>query len=172
MNNKLEELLSIADLKERQSALLNYARFLGIEASQAQDFNGEFEEETLVMAIYDSLKSQKKKSALDKYILLGGACFLISILLLILKLPQILKSAYQGDNKVQTGKLFRGFDEGGKPVVDQKAQPVLFELMDGIYDEYDPKGYIKYQYQYKQGELLMKKEFNPKGEVTKEENYK
>ncbi len=80
--NKLEELLSICDKNERLSELIAYARSLAIDVKRVRDTQGEYNEERLIILIFDA---EHKIIRVDKkhfYILSGLGVILIGLVIL------------------------------------------------------------------------------------------
>lgn len=80
---QLEELLAIPDRKERQQALLEYARTLKVDPQKARKEGGDLSEDRLTVLIYDALQSRKMAKFQVTGLLIGGALMLIVGLIMI-----------------------------------------------------------------------------------------
>lgn len=171
--NQLDTILLILDPFERERALVDYARNLGIEPLQAKKSNGRHSEERLVLLIYDALQAKKEKRKKNFIFLGGGLLVGTGGIALIFFFPQWLNIAYQESRPEirPTANVMRAYDAAGKPLMED-GQPVLFEPMQGSYFEYDAQGRPQYEYFYKNGQLVARKDFDTKGRVIREEKFR
>ena len=86
--------------------------------------------------------------------------------------PKIATSIYNSDSRINPppAKTMRAYDAEGKPIV-ENGQTVLFEYMDGVYQEFDDNGNLKYEYLYKKGELLRKTQFDDRGKIISVQTF-
>lgn len=173
--SKLDELLSIPNKEQRLSALTEHARSLGINVFEAEDRSGRLIEEKLALLIYDAQKSRKIARGQDKYFVWVGLLTLTVMMAIVSFMPRIINYIYTDiEGKPEQKKVYQGFDDKGKSVTEnpaQEVQPVLFKLMDGIYEEYYDDGKIKTELHYKNGALTLKKEFDESGNVTSTQEF-
>lgn len=164
--DKLDALLSTVDRKERQQALLGYAKSLKIDSAQVRDTVGNINEEKLVILIFDAQKVRSKGKNSNN--LFTGAAVAVTAVLIgaIIFLPKWLAHLYEKSEMTEQnqGKVMQAFDKDGNPVVENN-QPVLYKLMDGVFRDYYDDGKVKYEYTYKEGELLERKSFDRDGQL-------
>lgn len=170
--NQLDNLLIITDPRERELALLDYARVSGVDPLQAKNSLGRYNEEQLVLLIYDALQSKKEKRKKNFIFLCSGLLVGLGGITLILVFPRWLNIAYQESRpEIQsTSNVMRAYDRSGKPLMEE-GQPVLYEPMQGSYIEYDEHGRPKFEYFYKNGQLVARKDFDTKGRVLHETKF-
>lgn len=170
--SKLDELLAIPNEEQRRAALIQYAKFLALNPYEAVNHDGKLVEEKLVVMIHDGQLSQKKDKTGDRYfVTIVGTVFVV-LLIIIIATPRLMKYFYYDGQDPNKQKAFKAFDQSGQVVSDGvDKKPVLFKLMDGIYEEYYPSGAVKVEYLYKDGNLLHKKTFNEKGKLTGVERF-
>ena len=174
--SKLDELLSISDKEQRLSAMAQYARSLGVNIFEAEDRSGKLIEEKLTLLIYDAQQIHKKARVQNRYFASIGLAFLAIMLVIVSFMPRILNYVYLDSegSREQKQKVYQGFDEKGKPVTENQAQntqPTLFKLMDGIYEEYYDNGTVKAESHYKNGALILKKEFDETGKLISVQEF-
>ncbi len=167
--DKLEELLSICDREQRVQALMRYARSLGIDITQARNSRGTYSEERLALLIFDAchnLKTERHSNVrfLSSVVLVGSM-----LLALMLVMPQVARIVMRDQPLTPQAppKTFQAYDASGRPV-SESGQPVLFELMDGAYQQFDKEGRLQYEFLYKDGNLISRREFNKRGEIIRE----
>ncbi len=169
---ELDQLLNIPDPRQRIEALLQQARTLGINPIQAQNSRGKYSEEKLVLLIFDATHNIRRNQRKNVHFASGVFVVAIVILSLMLLLPRMAQFILSDDLSVQPDppKTYKAYDEKGRPVT-QEQQPVLFELMEGTYQQFDDNGRLKYEMDYVAGELVRKREFAPDGSLLKERTY-
>lgn len=165
--NKLDALLSIVERKERQQALLEYAKAFKIDSTQVRDTVGNINEEKLAVLIFDAQKARlTSRNSNSRFT--GIALVVTAILMMaIIFLPKWLAEVYEKDEMTaqSQGKVMQAFDKDGNPVVENN-QPVLYKLMDGVFHDYYEDGTVKYEYTYKEGQLMERKSYDRNGKLT------
>jgi len=170
--NKIEEILSIDDRKERQAELVKFAKSLGGDSYSCQDQTGQWIEEKLVIQIYDGLQKKKKNKKSDFNFIGIGIAVGVVMIALISFLPRLLVSFYESEQEKEEskGKMLQGFTEDGKPAF-ENGKPVLFKSMEGSYEEYDKEGNLVAEHYYEGGSLVRTIKFDLNGKVIKEEVF-
>jgi len=169
---QLDDILAIPDQTERIIALIDYAKSLHIDVFQAKNNRGGYSEERLVLLIFDAENNIKHENIRTNHFLTATIITSTIIFVLLFLLPKLVSSIYNAENRVNRPppKTIKAFDKEGRPIL-ENDQPVLFELMDGTYQEFDVDGVLKYEYFYKQGALLKKISYNKKGEIIESQTY-
>ena len=170
---ELDALLAIADLNKRQSALVQYAKALGLNPRLAAGENGELNEEKLIIMIYDALQEQRTERKKDVNFVGIGIFYLVVMIAIMAVLPRIIKmfgETKEAELNVES-QSYVGVDSKGKPVEEGK-EAAYYKLMDGLYEEYYDDGTLHYEYKYVNGKLVRQKEFNPQGELINVSNFK
>ncbi|MDP2654303.1 MAG: hypothetical protein Q8Q08_09755 [Candidatus Omnitrophota bacterium] len=170
--NKLGQILDIPNRTERKDQLASYARALGIALPLARESDGELNEEKLAILIYDAQKTQKKTTAVNLKIALVGAVAVAGITALFGTLPKLIIAFYEQEEREQLkeDKMVQLYDSAGKPFV-EKDQQVLYSLMEGVQKEYDEKRDVFYEFHYKAGQLVRKKELDNRGRVISDQVF-
>lgn len=171
---KLQELVGVPEKYKRKEALFRYARSLGVDPHKSINLDAEYCEEKLVLAIYDAEKIYLRNKKRDVTITLGGIGILLVMGLVLNFLPKIMRNAYNEESETQekTAKnVYQGYDKNGKPMFDENKEPVLYGLMEGEYQQYYDDGSLKYEYSYKQGNLIRKKTYAPNGKLIEDKFY-
>ncbi len=170
--NKLDELLSIPNEEQRRAALIQYAKFLDVNPYEAVNHDGKLVEEKLVVMIHDGQLSQKKGQKSDRYLMyIAGTVFVVMFVIIIMT-PRMMKYFYYDGEDPNKERAFKGLDQNGNVITEGgDKKPVLFKLMDGIYEEYYPSGAVKTESTYKDGNLLQKKTFDENGKLTGVEHF-
>jgi len=172
--NKLDEILSVPDRFRRASALLHFARSLGVDLGKAKETDGHYNEEKLAVLIYDGLTSKKKVKKSNINFLAWGALVAVGLFLLLGTLPRVLVRLYEAEKDAdrRDGRQYQGYDVQGNPVMEGGGQPVTYKMMEGVYEDYYDNGRVKYEYEYKDGRLIRKKKYDRNtGRVLFEESY-
>jgi len=169
--HRLEEILSSPDRIRRLDELIRLARSLKVDPGEAQA-RGEYNEEKLVLLVYDVLRRRHKRRTVNLNFLWGGLGVSISVFLLIGLLPGLAKRLIEEEKAEQLSqqKLMQGYDEEGNPIL-QGDKPVMFSVMEGTYKEFDEKGLLKYENFYEEGYMVHQKEYDRRGRVISEKSF-
>ena len=167
--NKLDVILNIIDKRKRQKALVNQVVSLGANPEEAKTRTGEYNEEKLVLLIYDAQKVRKSWRVLT--LNFTGIWIVIGIVFFgfLGNLPKILTKIYENDRLMgkESEKLIQAYDKDGKVITQgSDKEPVTYELMEGIYETRDEKGRVIYQYLYDKGDLVRTRKYDKKGNVV------
>ncbi|MFA5087840.1 MAG: hypothetical protein WC552_02260, partial [Candidatus Omnitrophota bacterium] len=128
--------------------------------------SGAYNEEKLVILIFDS-EQRRKRSQRNNFNFLGiGLAVLVIMIALIGLLPRIMVSIYKQEEDAENGpgKVYHGYTKDGNPA-SEGGEPVLFKAMEGTYEKYDPEGHLTEEHYYEGGELRRIKKFNLQGRV-------
>lgn len=171
--NRLDELLTIIDSEERETALADFARSLGVDPHTARSQYGHFCEERLVLLIYDALKKRQQTRSRNAFLVISGVTASLFGLYLLTLIPKDFFSFFSktSDSGLPQNEVMKAYTKDKKPVLDEDGQPELFVPMDGPYVEYDEKGNPTYEYEYQHGRLISKKKLGPRGRVIGIEFY-
>lgn len=163
----LEKILAIANPDVRLSALKNAAMDLGVLDELHQGHEKTINEQQLVLAIYDGLVARGKDAQKTRrFIILTAAGFLAAMLIIIVAPHAIVRYVrYIRARYHDRSPVYKGFEEDGSLVKDDKGQPVLFRDMEGYYDEFYDDGKIHFQYLYSAGKIIEQTEYDRKGRV-------
>ena len=168
--SSLDRLLAIPDKAQRQSAMVKYAKSLDADPVAAHQ-KGNCNEEILAILIYDAEQKNKTRRSRDIKFVGGGIVVLVILIALIGTTPKLFVSIFKREeNTVPKEKTLQAFDKKGKPVMEDN-QPVLYKLMDGVYEEPGETKDVHYEYTYDSGKVISKKTLNRKGKVIAEDRY-
>lgn len=169
--NRLEELLGILDRQERLQALAKYARSLGIDIEATRNKAKQYNEERLVVLIFDALKNKRSTKKQNTHFIAASLALLIAGGVLLSRLPYIMTALYEEERaaEVHDSKMMQGFDKDGQPVATEDGQPVLFKMMDGPYKDYDDNGKLRAIHYYENGAVVRIKKFNAQGQLISDE---
>lgn len=164
----LETILNIPDPQKRFQELKALAGDLGaLVGLNKVHRSGEYNEQQLVVAIYDAILSQQNDNKRNTRFLLlfsvGGILALFLVFFLPRAAMNYFRVIYAKNNPRQ--KAYKGVDDKGKVVRDENDQPVLFHDMEGPYDEYYDDGQLHFEYIYHNGKVLQQKEFSREGRL-------
>lgn len=159
--NPLEKFLAIIDKKDRLNQLTKYAKSLKVNCAETQTSNiDEINEEKLVILIYDAQNKRKKSVKTTIFYSSVTAFLAVSFSLIILFSPNFfshfIDKAYKDEIEVRPKKSVIMYDKNGRPLSGTK-KPVVIEVMDGMYNDYDENGKIKSISYYRNGELIKRK---------------
>ncbi len=172
--NKIEELLSIIDKRERHTALVAFAKKLGVDCAEARDRDksGEFIEEKLVLLIYDALQQSTVVKKKEVKVLAGVIALAVVISAMVSLGTKMLVQIYKDakNNELREEEVVQGYDKAGKPLK-QDGQPVLFKKMSGEFQKFYNNGHLHFDYTYKNGKLLKLIEYSKRGEVIRREYF-
>lgn len=168
----LDRILAIPNKFDRQTELVKYAKSLSADPVAAHK-GGDCNEEMLVLLIYDAAKKGKGRRDRDLKMLAIGIFILAGLVALIGMVPKIFVALFETEQDAQMGqgKTLQAFDKEGKPLIEDN-QPVLYKLMDGVYNEPAAGKDVTYQYTYEMGTLIDKKTIDKNGKVIAEDNYR
>jgi len=170
--DRLNTLLNIPDPRQRIEALIAYARSLGIDPIQAQNSRCQYSEEKLALLIFDATHNIQLDKKRDFYFASGAFIVAIMFVTLMFLMPRFSRIVTDDSMSVKPPppKTFKAYDSRGQAVREEQ-QPVLFELMEGTYQQLDEEGRLKYEMDYVEGELVRRREYSPDGELIGERTY-
>jgi len=170
--NQLDQLLNIPDPQRRIESLIKYARSLGIDPIQAQNSRGQYNEEKLAILIFDTTHNIRLDKRKNWHFASGAFVFAVTCITLTLMLPRLAQIATDDSMSVKSSppKTYKAYDQQGQ-AVRQDQQPVLFELMEGTYQQFDADGHLKYEMDYVDGELVRRREYAPDGRLIVDRTF-
>ena len=167
MFDKLEEILAVPDKERRFHELEKCAADLGILSALEKRYGGAYNEQQLVIAIYDGYLAVRSDHQKSRRFILYVALGSLAACVLLFFVPKTVSNYLQllKERQETKKKAYKGFDDKGKLVKDEKGQPVLFHDMDGYYEEYYDDGILHYDYLYSEGKVVEKKEYDREGKL-------
>jgi len=170
--DSLDHLLNIPEPSQRISALIAHARSLGIDPIQAQDARGQYSEEKLVIMIFDATHNIRQDEKNNFHFASSAFVVAVIVMALMILMPRFGRMIADPNTSINPDppKTFKAYDARGRTVTEEQ-QPVLFELMEGTYQQYDKEGRLKYELDYVAGELVRRREYAPDGKLINVRTY-
>ena len=164
---RLDEILQIPDRDQRREALEHLGEEIGVFSIRKPAKGGQYNEERLVLAVYDGLIACQKERMKNRQFFIKTFLIFLVVVLLLAIVPKRIVSYFRflaASNRERL-KSFEGYDEHGELIRDEKGKPVVFQEMSGYYDEYYSDGNLHYTYLYKDGKVVEEVEYDRKGNV-------
>lgn len=166
----IEDILTIADRLERQSALAGLARSLGLDQFSAKLDGDRYNEEKLVLMIFDALQERTRGRRKDVQSIRMGVLIGIFVLLFIFFVSRKEEFIYQDRSELSPAR--RGLaDSKAKASQMKNSDAASPATLDGIYTENDGNGQLLYEYFYRNGQLIWRKRFDSQGKVVAEDKF-
>ncbi len=168
---KLDLILSLPDKNVRYLELELLASSLGIHSKKKHSAKKPLSEEALVIGIYDALKereSQMRRTARFSVLMAAGS--LIGFVILMQARQSFLEQKeLKAAQKEFKQESFEGYNKKGETILeDETKQPVRFQAMEGVYEQYDDDGYLLYELEYADGLLRRKRKIDRTGRIVSE----
>jgi len=168
---KLDQILNLPDKNIRRRELQLLAGSLGVTSGKELSGAKPVSEEMLVVQIYDALKAKEKrlKHNIRFSVLAAGLCTAGAFVLVFFRQSFLEQAEIKKAQKEYNQEIFEGYNKKGDAILeDDSKQPVRFEAMEGVYEQYDKDGYLTYELEYVKGVLRKKKKFDRSGKMVSE----
>ncbi len=168
---KLDQILNLPDKTVRRRELALLAASLGVSSGKALSGAKPVSEEMLVVQIYDALKAREKRLRhnIRFSLIAGGVCAAGVLILVLFRQSFADRAEIKRAQKEFDQEVFEGYNKKGDTILEEESQqPVRFEAMEGVYEQYDDDGYLAYELEYVKGVLRKKKKFDRSGKMVSE----
>lgn len=158
--------MEIPDKHLRTAKLSQLADELGM-LPKNKPSTEEFNEQQLVLAIYDGFVRIEERARRNKRFLIFAGVGAILLVIILATVPRAairyfryIKAKYDVNEKA-----YKGYGDNGELVEDEDGQPVLFHDMEGYYNEYYDDGNLHFVFLYFGGQVVEQKEYDRKGNL-------
>lgn len=166
-HDDIEKILSVSDSDVRRRKLRDAAAELGVLEDLIKRTAGQYDEQQLVVAVFDGMIARQRDKVKNRRFIIFTSVGFAAAIFFVVFLPRaaVRYIRFIKAKSENRSKAYKGFDEKGKLVEDEKGQPVLFHDMEGYYDEYYDDGTLRFEYLYSGGKIVEQKEYDRRGQL-------